>query len=59
MYGLMLKGLGQGKFVAKRSKETGFQTRGQVRKMAIAKAKGGNFVVLAKNNDKAQVFQVK
>ncbi|MEN9729914.1 MAG: hypothetical protein RLZ91_1031, partial [Bacteroidota bacterium] len=59
MYGLMLKGLGQGKFAAKRSKETGFQTRGQVRKMAIAKGKGGNFVVLAKNNDKAQVFQVK
>jgi hypothetical protein len=27
--------------------------------MAIAKGKGGNFVVLAKNNDKAQVFQVK
>jgi len=59
MYGLMLKGFGQGKFAAKRSKDTGFQTRGQVRKMAIAKSKGGNFVVLAKNNDKAQVFQVK
>ncbi len=59
MYGVMLKGLGQGKFVAKPSKETGFQTRGQVRKMATVKSKGGNFVVLAKNNDKAQVFQVK
>jgi hypothetical protein len=59
MYGLMLKGLGQGKFAAKRSKDTGFQTRGQIRKMAIAKSKGGNFVVLAKNNDTAQVFQVK
>jgi len=59
MYGLMLKGLGKGKFVAQRSKETGFQTRGQVRKMSIAKSKGGNVVILAKNNDKAQVFQVK
>ena len=59
MYGLMLKGLGKGKFVAQRSKETGFQTRGQVRKMSIAKTKGGNVVILAKNNDKAQVFQVK
>jgi hypothetical protein len=59
LYGLMLKGIGQGKFVAKRSKETGFQTRGQVRKMSLVKVKGGNFVVLAKNNDKAQVFQVK
>jgi hypothetical protein len=55
----MLKGVGKGKFIAKRSKDTGFQTRGQVRKLVIAKGKGGNFVVLAKNNDKAQVFQVK
>ncbi len=59
LYGLMLKGFGQGKFAVKRSKDTGFQTRGQVRKMSLVKVKGGNFVVLAKNNDKAQVFQVK
>ncbi len=59
LYGLMLKGIGQGKFAVKRSKDTGFQTRGQVRKMSLVKVKGGNFVVLAKNNDKAQVFQVK
>jgi hypothetical protein len=58
-YGLMLKGIGQGKFAVKRSKDTGFQTSGQVRKMSLVKVKGGNFVVLAKNNDKAQVFQVK
>lgn len=58
-YGLMLQGLGKGKFAAKTSQKTGFKTMGQVRKMAIAKGKGGNFVVLAKNNDKAQVFQVK
>lgn len=58
-YGLMLKGLGKGKFTVKTSQKTGFKTMGQVRKMAIAKGKGGNFVVLAKNNDKAQVFQVK
>ena len=59
LYGLMLKGIGQGKFAVKRSKDSGFQTRGQVRKMSLVKGKGGNFVVLAKNNDKAQVFQVK
>ncbi|MFD3394765.1 VCBS repeat-containing protein [Aquirufa sp. OSTEICH-129V] len=58
-YGLMLQGLGKGKFAVKTSQKTGFKTMGQVRKMAIAKGKGGNFVVLAKNNDKAQVFQVK
>ena len=55
----MLKGIGQGKFAVKTSQKTGFKTMGQVRKMAVAKGKGGNFVVLAKNNDKAQVFQVK
>lgn len=59
LYGLMLQGLGKGKFAVKTSQKTGFKTMGQVRKMAIAKGKGGNFVVLAKNNDKAQVFQVK
>ena len=58
-YGLMLQGLGKGKFAVKTSQKTGFKTMGQVRKMAIAKGKGGNFVVLSKNNDKAQVFQVK
>jgi hypothetical protein len=57
-YGVMLQGLGKGKFAVKTSQLTGFKTMGQVRKMAIAKGKGGNFVVLAKNNDKAQVFQV-
>jgi hypothetical protein len=58
-YGLMLQGLGKGKFAVKTSQKTGFKTMGQVRKMALVKGKGGNFVVLAKNNDKAQVFQVK
>jgi hypothetical protein len=58
MYGLMLQGLGKGKFTVKTSQITGFKTMGQVRKMALAKGKRGNFVVLAKNNDKAQVFQV-
>jgi enediyne biosynthesis protein E4 len=58
-YGLMLQGLGMGKFAVKSSQQTGFKTMGQVRKMAIVNGKGGNFVVLAKNNDKAQVFQVK
>jgi enediyne biosynthesis protein E4 len=58
-YGLMLQGLGKGKFAVKTSQKTGFKTMGQVRKMALVKGKGGNFVILAKNNDKAQVFQVK
>ena len=58
-YGVMLQGLGKGKFAVKSSQQTGFKSMGQVRKMSIVKGKGGNFVVLAKNNDKAQVFQVK
>ncbi|WP_395766843.1 VCBS repeat-containing protein [Aquirufa sp.] len=58
-YGLMLQGQGKGKFAVKSPQQTGFKTMGQVRKMSLVKGKGGNFVVLAKNNDKAQVFQVK
>ncbi|CAH0997129.1 hypothetical protein EMA8858_03266 [Emticicia aquatica] len=59
-YGLFLKGKGKGAFEVKKSKDSGFKTIGQVRKMYKLKA-GANqeVVVLAKNNDKAQVFSFK
>ena len=57
-YGLMLRGNGKGKYTVIRSKDSGFRTMGQVRNMGIIQSKRGKFVVLAKNNDKAQVFQV-
>lgn len=59
-YGLFLKGKGKGNFEVKKSSETGFKTVGQVRKMYKLRASANQeVVVLAKNNDKAQVFSLK
>lgn len=59
-YGLFLKGKGKGNFEVKKSSETGFKTIGQVRKMYKLRASANQeVVVLAKNNDKAQVFSLK
>ncbi|MFY9159247.1 VCBS repeat-containing protein [Aquirufa ecclesiirivi] len=57
-YGLLLLGKGQGKFDVLTSKNSGFKTLGQVRNMAkIKSAKQGILLVLAKNNEAAQLFQ--
>ncbi|MBC7921739.1 MAG: VCBS repeat-containing protein, partial [Ferruginibacter sp.] len=56
-YGLILRGKGQGEFEAIQSKDSGFFTKGQVRK--VRQIKGANhqtLVILAKNNDQVQVF---
>ncbi|PWK22139.1 VCBS repeat protein [Arcicella aurantiaca] len=59
-YGIILEGKGKGKYDVQKSKETGFFTKGQVRKMRILNGLGGKKeVVLVKNNDKAQVFGLK
>jgi len=59
-YGLFLKGKGKGNFEVKKSSDSGFKTIGQVRKMYKLKASANQeVVVLAKNNDKAQVFSFK
>jgi hypothetical protein len=59
-YGLFLKGKGKGNFEVKKSSETGFKTIGQVRKMNKLRGSANQeVVVLAKNNDKAQVFSFK
>lgn len=59
-YGLFLKGKGKGNFEVKKSSDSGFKTVGQVRKMYKLKASANQeVVVLAKNNDKAQVFSFK
>ena len=56
-YGLLLTGDGKGGFTATKSAETGFFVRGQVRRMqTVHGANGQKFIVLAKNNDRAQVF---
>lgn len=59
-YGLFLKGKGKGNFEVKKSNDSGFKTVGQVRKMYRLRANAyQEVVVLAKNNDKAQVFSFK
>lgn len=59
-YGLFMKGKGKGNFEVKKSSDSGFKTIGQVRKMYKLRASANQeVVVLAKNNDKAQVFGFK
>ena len=59
-YGLVLAGRGKGNYNVQTSKQTGFFTKGQVRKMRVINSLGGKKeVVLVKNNEKAQVFGVK
>ncbi len=58
-YGIILKGLGKGNFKLMKSAESGFRAQGQVRKMFLAKGKDKLSLILAKNNDNAQVFSIK
>ena len=58
-FGTVLRGLGKGKFAAVPSAQTGFFVRGQVRRMALARAaRGRQVLILAKNNDAVGVFSV-
>ena len=58
-YGLLLLGDNKLNFTVTKSEQTGFLVRGQVRRMQPVRGANGNqFVVLAKNNDRAQVFAV-
>ena len=58
-YGLFMQGKGKGIFQTIKSKDSGFRTIGQVRKMCKVKSANQEMIVLAKNNDKAQVFSFK
>ncbi|MCJ8164583.1 VCBS repeat-containing protein [Pontibacter sp. E15-1] len=59
-YGLLLEGRGNGKFVVRKPKESGFFTTGQVRNMQqLTNARGQSYFLLAKNNDKLQVFSIR
>ena len=63
-YGLLLLGSGKGPdgnptFAATKPEQTGFFVRGQVRQMRTMRSAGGrDLVIVAKNNDKAQVFSI-
>jgi len=55
-YGLVLKEKGQNQYEVLPEKTTGFFTRGQVRQMRIIKVGEWTIIILAKNNEPAQVF---
>ncbi|MBA4853723.1 VCBS repeat-containing protein [Emticicia sp. BO119] len=55
-HGLVLHGKGQGQFEVLKSKDTGFFSNGQVRRMKLIKGAKKNILILAKNNDKVQVI---
>ncbi len=57
-YGIYLKGNGKGAFSVVPSKKSGFFTIGQVRKMSKINQGNKSAIVLAKNNDKAQVLSI-
>lgn len=57
--GLILQGKRNLQFEALKSDETGFFVKGQVRKSKIIKGfNGKTLVILAKNNDRLQVFSI-
>ncbi len=56
-HGLVLKGDGAGSFQALPSKVTGLKVLGEVRDLATITAGGRQLVLVARNNDRMQVFQ--
>ncbi|MCX2740058.1 VCBS repeat-containing protein [Pontibacter anaerobius] len=59
-YGLVLQGKGNGLYDVVKSKESGFFTKGQVRRMGqVRNAKGEVYFLLGKNNDKLQVVSTR
>jgi enediyne biosynthesis protein E4 len=58
-YGLVLKGIGDLQYVPVMPKDSGFFITGQARRMRVINdGRGGTLVVVAKNNDRAQIFRV-
>jgi hypothetical protein len=59
-YGLVLEGKGNGRYEVRKPKDSGFFTKGQVRRMKqVTGANGQAFFLLAKNNDRLQVFRLR
>ena len=58
-YGLWLKGNGDGTFKEVFSKDSGFATKGQVRDIESIEVNGKELILVAKNNEQMQVFEVK
>ena len=57
-YGLLLSGMGDGRFAAVDMERSGLQIEGQVRHMGwMRQADGRRLIVVARNNDKLQVLR--
>ncbi len=56
-YGVWLRGDGQGNFQAVTSKDTGFRIVGEVRDLAVLRTRQGPMVLVARNNDRMQIFK--
>lgn len=58
-HGLLLRGDGRGAFSPVPARESGFRAEGQVRHVAyVNAANGGRLVLLARNNDRPQLFRI-
>lgn len=58
-YGLWLKGNGDATFEPVKSRQSGFFTKGQVRDIIDLEVNGKTLILVAKNNDRMQVFEVR
>jgi len=59
-YGLLLRGKGDGSFVAADMASSGLVIDGQVRHMVLLRgANGKRFIAIARNNDKLEILQVR
>jgi len=57
-YGLLLSGMGDGRFSSVDMERSGLVIDGQVRHMGLVRqARGGRLIVVARNNDKLQVLR--
>ncbi|MCB0665358.1 MAG: VCBS repeat-containing protein, partial [Saprospiraceae bacterium] len=56
-YGLFLKGRGDNTFEAEFPKASGFRTIGEVRDLTLVKVGKKELILVAKNNDKMQIFE--
>jgi len=56
-FGLLLKGRGDGSYKVVKSKDSGFNNRGQIRDLKLLEYTGGDLVLAAKNDGKLQVFK--
>ena len=57
-YGLLLRGDGRGSFSPVDMEQSGLAIEGQVRYMAMLKARGERLVVVARNNDRLQMIRL-